>query len=105
MPLLQENLFVICYEPREFTQLMRCEAYRGRQCNGLEPELGEGAITLHMDVRGLTPFITEKEEPIRADSIQGWHVARQIIAFSGFDYTPRWPQEDLWMNSGGSDEC
>lgn len=67
---------------------MRCEASRGRQCDRLEPELGEGAITLHMDVRGLTPFIAEKEEPIRADPIQGWHFARQIIAFSGFDYTP-----------------
>jgi hypothetical protein len=104
MPSLQENLLVLRYEPHELTQLMRCEAHRGRQCDRLEPELGEGAITLHMDVRGLTPFIAEQEEPIRADSIQGWHFARQIIAFSLFNYTPRWPQEDLWRNSGGSDE-
>ena len=69
---------------------MRCEADRGCQGDGLEPELGEGAITLHMDMRGLTPFIAEKEEPIRADPIQGGHFARQLIACSGFDYTPRW---------------
>jgi hypothetical protein len=104
MPSLQERLLVIRYEPHELTQLMRCETSRGRQCDRLEPELREGAITLHMDVRGLTPFIAEKEEPIRADPIQYWHFARQIIAFSGFDYTPRWPREDFWMDAGDSDE-
>jgi hypothetical protein len=80
MPSLQESLVVICYEPHELTQLMRCEADRGRQCDRLEPELGESAITLHMDVRRLTPFIAENEKPIRADPIPRWHFSRQIIA-------------------------
>jgi hypothetical protein len=73
MPSLQETLFTICYEPHQFTQFMRCEAYRRRQGDGLEPELGEGAITLHVHMRGLAAFVAEEEEPIRADPLKGWH--------------------------------
>jgi hypothetical protein len=87
MPSLHKSLLILGYEPDEFTQLMRCEASRGRQCDRVEPDLREGAVALHMDVRWLTPFITEKEEPIWADPVQRWHFSRQIIAFSGSDYT------------------
>ena len=73
MPSLLESLFVVCYEPREFTQLVRCEASRRGQCDGLEPELGKAAITLHMHMRRLATLIAEEEEPIRADPLQSWH--------------------------------
>ena len=99
MPLLQKNLFVIRYQPHKLAQLIRGKTTRRRQGNWLEPELGEGAITLYMDVRWLTAFITIKEEPIRADAIQGWHFACQFVVIIESDYTLRWNPENVCVTS------
>jgi hypothetical protein len=99
MPSLQESLLVVCYEPHDFTQLMRGEAYRGRQCDGLKPELGQTAIALHMHMGRLAAFIAEEEEPIRADPLQCWHFAssdHRLIISALIIRLDSW--RSMWMN-------
>ena len=100
MPLLQKNLVVIGYQPHKLAQFICGKTTRRRQGNWLEPELGEGAITLHMDMRWLAAFVTKKEETIRADAIQGWHFACQFVVLIESNYTLRWIPENVCVPSG-----
>jgi hypothetical protein len=49
-------------------EFMRGEVRRLSERNRLEPELSEGAIALHVNVRRLVAFVTEEEEAIRANA-------------------------------------
>ena len=49
------------------------KAARRRQFDRLKPEFGEAPVTLYMYVWRLAALVAEKEKPIRADSLEGWH--------------------------------
>ena len=46
------------------------------QPDWVEPELREVVVTLHVDMRWFIAVTSIEEEPIRAKSQRGWHVAK-----------------------------
>lgn len=52
-------------EVADRAEFVRREVRRLSERDGLEPELRERAIALHVNVRGFVVFIAEEEEPVR----------------------------------------
>ena len=61
------------HEVADRAELVRREVRRLSERDGLEPELRESAIALHVNVRRLVVFIAEEKETIRAYAKDGRH--------------------------------
>ena len=46
------------------------------EAHGVEPELGQVVVALHVDVRRLGPITGEEKEPVRASPEHGRHAER-----------------------------
>ena len=61
------------HEVADRAEFVRREVRRLSERDGLEPELRERAVALHVNVRRLVVFITEEEEPVRTYAKDGRH--------------------------------
>lgn len=68
MPRSDQFSAILDYVIPHDAEFMRWKVRRLSEHNRLEPELSEGAIALHVNVRRLVAFVTEEEEPVRTDA-------------------------------------
>jgi hypothetical protein len=61
------------YEVADRTERAHSEIRRLSERDGIEPELRERALALHMNVRRLVVFIAEEKEPVGAYAKDGRH--------------------------------
>ncbi len=68
MPCLHEALVVADHETLDLPEFRRPEPGHAGQRDRLQPELGQGIFTLHMDMRRFGAFVAEEEEPVCPES-------------------------------------
>ncbi|SRR6266540_2479100 len=68
MPRSDEFSAILDHEVPHRTEFVRGKIGGLSERDGFQPELSEGAVAPHVNVRGFVAFVTEEEEAVRTDA-------------------------------------
>jgi hypothetical protein len=85
MPRLQELIAMLGDHPYHDSQFMSGESGRRHQRDWIQGELRQPPFALDMNVRRLGAFVAKKEEPVRPNSRNSWHLPSSRRSIRGMD--------------------